>query len=792
VIADTVLVLSIVAAALIGTGIGAFLSLRARKERRRLQEALNNSRFAQEQLATSPFEGDRPPSGPVDAPTPPQRLIYACAGGECVLFVGSGMAAQAGLPTRVETLARLLKDLEPTIPEAEYKTLQSLLQERPSLVAEMVAARMARNAILDRVGNLFGSRPREISDAYRLAGEIPFSGILTESWDDVLEHAVPQLAVLYASDGEQLAQLLRDQRPWLVKLWGDLKNPERFVFTPEEFSATLFANPQLTRALSTIVTSRTILFVGTSVNSIESFFTALPVRHEVSAPNHFALVPSGYDLHVQQERFRRKYGLELLPFTPTRGYPEVPAFLGELRRRVAPSTAGAPAPKAGPLRLEQVQLQNVGPFAELTLDICDEWTVLLGNNGCGKSTVLQAIAFALAGDDRVVTDVGGRLLRRGATSGGIELRIGGSYYRTDLFPDGDTVHVVCRGPTPLQAGTLAVLGFPPLRGVSTRNPRGPTQDGLPSPSVRDVRALVTEDVDDRIDDLKQWVVNIELRAEGGSGIDRTLSRRYKRLREAFFQFLNEITPGLTLEYQGIDKSRWDLLVRTDDGVVPIDLVSQGTSSLLGWLGIVLQRLYEIYGDSDDPKAEHALVLVDEIDAHMHPEWQQQVMKLVKDRFPKLQVVATTHSPLVVGTVEPYNVVRFARDPLTHALSVDRLEGSFRGWRADQILTSPAFGLDTTIDLETQEELDEYTELLGKRRLIPAEEARFQTLSHHIETTIPRYPETPEGREARALVTDWAKAEFQAKPPDEQKKLIAELDRYIRELELPSEVTDETR
>jgi hypothetical protein len=372
-------------------------------------------------------------------------------------------------------------------------------------------------------------------------------------------------------------------------------------------------------------------------------------------------------------------------------------------------------------------------------------------------------------------------------TGAIEVRVGGAFYRTDLVRDADTVHVLCRGATPLQAGTLVALGFPPLRGISTRNPRGPSIEGLPNPSVQDVRALVLETIDERMDDLKQWVVDTDLRAEGGRDTNRSVAQRYSRLRDSFFSVLGEMTPGLTLEYAGIDKSTWDLLVRTDDGVVPIDLVSQGTSSLLGWVGIVLQRLYEIYSDSEVPEREHALVLVDEIDAHMHPEWQQLVMTLVKEHFPNVQVVATTHSPLVVGNAEPSEVVRFTRDPESNLLTEDRLEGSFRGWYADQILTSEAFGLETTLDTQTQRDLDEYAGLLAKRRLVPAEAQRFESLSQHIETTIPRHPETEEGREARQLVEEWATERFREKPEDERRKIMAEVDRYLAEIE-PDEET----
>src|SRR5207247_4303505 len=59
------------------------------------------------------------------------------------------------------------------------------------------------------------------------------------------------------------------------------------------------------------------------------------------------------------------------------------------------------------------------------------------------------------------------------------------------------------------------------------------------------------------------------------------------------------------------------------------------------------RLVERYPDSPDPLAEPAVVLVDEIDLHLHPQWQRKLMGFLSARFPSTQFIATAHSPLVV-------------------------------------------------------------------------------------------------------------------------------------------------
>jgi predicted ATP-binding protein involved in virulence len=64
----------------------------------------------------------------------------------------------------------------------------------------------------------------------------------------------------------------------------------------------------------------------------------------------------------------------------------------------------------------------------------------------------------------------------------------------------------------------------------------------------------------------------------------------------------------------------------------------------------LQRLYDVHHALEDPEDGPALVLIDEIDAHMHPAWQRTIAPTLKELFPDLQVLATTHSPMIVGTL----------------------------------------------------------------------------------------------------------------------------------------------
>jgi hypothetical protein len=91
--------------------------------------------------------------------------------------------------------------------------------------------------------------------------------------------------------------------------------------------------------------------------------------------------------------------------------------------------------------------------------------------------------------------------------------------------------------------------------------------------------------------------------------------------------------------------------RTADGDVPFSALSVGYRTMAGWVVELVARLHRHYRDSANPMAEPCIVLVDEIDLHMHPAWQQQIVGWLRERFPQAQFIVTAHSPLIVQSAE---------------------------------------------------------------------------------------------------------------------------------------------
>jgi energy-coupling factor transporter ATP-binding protein EcfA2 len=691
---------------------GGYYSWRGRNRLKQLTRQYNAVRSGG---VVSPYsDGSPDPDLPTSVPEPSSDLIATCASGNCVLFAGPGVAAQSLLPTRYEALLHLI-ELAEMEPRLKQQLRDALRSGQFGFVTEILGSRIDRETIIAELQVLYADDGVDLSEAHALLQRMPFAGILTTGWDGLIEKTFARRQPVVITGETDVGLVQRQDAFYIARLNGDLYVSGSFIFSAEEYRQTLHARPGYARFVSSQVFAHSLFFVGMSLSGIEEFFDAFRTpQRAASGRNSYAIVPYAPLWDAQTERFRTKYGVELIGYPPSDSHAELVTFLRKLDLAVKAEKLPLKAADFSDAKLRRVKLTNIGAFDSLTIDdLQSGWNILLGNNGSGKSTILRAVALGLCGEDPAAALAAGRLLRQGERAGQIELQVGDLTYVTDLQRDGDRTTLISPQ-SPIQTGNWVVLGFPPLRGVSMRDPIGPTPFGATEPRVTDLLPLVRGTIDTRLDSMKQWLVNLDVNKTPVGNISRADAQHYGRIIQSFYQILPLFTPGQSISEGHVDRSNWQVYVKTDDGEVPIDNISQGMSSIFGWVGTLLQRMYEIYRDVDDPTQQPALVLVDEIDAHLHPEWQQVLTTIVKKHFPNVQVLATTHSPLLVAGMRQDELFIARRDPAdAKHIDVFRSPIDPEGLRADQILTSPIFGLMTTRGPKTNAEIKRYSILFGK-------------------------------------------------------------------------------
>ena len=166
--------------------------------------------------------------------------------------------------------------------------------------------------------------------------------------------------------------------------------------------------------------------------------------------------------------------------------------------------------------------------------------------------------------------------------------------------------------------------------------------------------------------LKQWIVNLDYsrtKAKVDYGQDLPT---WHVLRSA----LNTLLAPYTFE--GVD-DQFQVLFQTPTGRIPLEALSDGFRSVFVIVADLVFRLSLAAVNPQKALMQEATCLVDEIDAHLHPRWQETVIPGLTALFPNVQFIVTTHSEIVVSTVQPKNVFRLNE---TNAMAPSRQDQWF--------------------------------------------------------------------------------------------------------------------
>jgi predicted ATP-binding protein involved in virulence len=190
---------------------------------------------------------------------------------------------------------------------------------------------------------------------------------------------------------------------------------------------------------------------------------------------------------------------------------------------------------------------------------------------------------------------------------------------------------------------------------------------------------------------------------------------------------------------------------TPYGWVKFSDMSLGYRTITAWMVDLAVKMFLASPKSKNPLEQPAVVFVDEIDLHMHPQWQQKIIHYLTEKFPKTQFIVTAHSPLIVQSATDANVIVLKRKGNQVVVENDPI--SVKNWRIDQILSSDLFGV-TPRNLEVTQKMNRRKVLLLKDRLNSVEKKELSQLQKEVGN-LPT-AESPEMIEAMELIIKTAK------------------------------------
>lgn len=328
------------------------------------------------------------------------------------------------------------------------------------------------------------------------------------------------------------------------------------------------------------------------------------------------------------------------------------------------------------------------------------WTVLVGPNGSGKSTLLRATALALAGPSAAPSLIGGtsHWVSLGKAQGGIEVDL--KTDPLDAFPKGfeppDTdvyadmifndegvsaeSNVGRNGPWQDNAVGWFSAGYGPFRRLG---------DGTTAPQHRPVSrldSLFREDMS--LVEGVGWLIGLNARAqEKRPGA--------AELRDAVLAILGDNLIPAEQQITSVDADGlWvDRLPLSETG----DALRGVTALVVDLLRNIHTAFGELPLEPDQPVVTApGVVLIDEVEAHLHPIWQQHIGEWLKRHFPRIQFLVTTNSPYVCQSADPAGLVHlpaYEEQRPPYVVDGDLFQRVVFG-SGEDIVLSGLFGLDS--------------------------------------------------------------------------------------------------
>jgi predicted ATP-binding protein involved in virulence len=334
------------------------------------------------------------------------------------------------------------------------------------------------------------------------------------------------------------------------------------------------------------------------------------------------------------------------------------------------------------MQIQQVRLQNFRGIKhlELNFDLSERFAVLVGVNGVGKSSILDCISamvrsygliadthrYAVLSQDQdhaliIPTNEGLKSIFQDRdihfgetlTCNGFSIMIHSTEIDWEIkkikgepceqqFPDNDSKELIEGSSYHYDASRFVAVCYSANRtAIQINYERKPIHE-YPDSSSNSLNIIDFREFTNwfqRLENLEN-----ETRLLGDNSF-RDL--QLEATRKAIYSMLGDGFSDLRMK-RAIDK----LTIHKMGKEIELDWLSDGERGLLALAGDLARRLATTYPDSPDPLQGEGLVLIDEIELHLHPAWQRIIIQRLTQTFPNCQFIVTTHSPQVLSQIQP--------------------------------------------------------------------------------------------------------------------------------------------
>ncbi|MCA0229136.1 MAG: AAA family ATPase [Bacteroidetes bacterium] len=305
------------------------------------------------------------------------------------------------------------------------------------------------------------------------------------------------------------------------------------------------------------------------------------------------------------------------------------------------------------------------------LPVDTQWVFLVGENGFGKSTVLQAILLGLKGSK----DGNYELIQDRSINIQVEYKNNTENVITDCWNNLHPLsHLAAYGPSRLNLQADAT--------ISEEARRSSVSYGL----FNSDGALLNIEAK-----MKDWLLQKD-------------EQRFELVRQAFCKLIPYLADvRLNEKTSQIEYLEKDMVNGTESyEPLPYPKLASGFRAIIGLAGDMIVRLSHSQPEVTDPAQLKGIVIIDELDLHWHPKLQKQIPQLFSNVFPKIQFIVSTHSPIpLLGAPHNSVILKVTRNK-EEGVKIERVEVDLKYLTPNLILTSGIFDMEDVLSVENDD------------------------------------------------------------------------------------------
>lgn len=337
------------------------------------------------------------------------------------------------------------------------------------------------------------------------------------------------------------------------------------------------------------------------------------------------------------------------------------------------------------MKIKKLEIENIGGIKNLNLNFNDRMNVICGTNGIGKTTILDTIVDAFSYGQR------SRLKRNSLANFG--------KYNLLIEENKETKNFEkeIKEFTPIRAKNSSydlkefinkILFF----GID-RNIPYIQLDSIKSDQEVDpyeIGGIINNGI--KITNAKNWFINRFAFHDKEDSLDKIQIENFK-FSKNIFSLLDD-----TIKFKTVKGNSYDIILSTSKGDIYFEYLSSGYKSCIYIILGIIKELEYRYSSSPIKVIDFdGVILIDELDLHLHPIWQAELVSVLKKCFPKAQFIVTTHSPNLLQSLKSQEIIALCMNENNNIMKKELNLGKYglQGWTVEEILKNVMGMADTS-------------------------------------------------------------------------------------------------